>query len=93
MRSTPAVDYPTMVLARVSVVPITGGQGHPRDLIAPLLVLRRQLAVLQRRTPRPQISWSDRAVLAALARLLPARRRRGLSVTPATIISAPPSRC
>jgi putative transposase len=51
-----------------------------------ILVLRHQLAVLQRRTPRPQISWSDRAVIAALARLLPARRRHGLLVTPATIL-------
>ena len=51
-----------------------------------ILVLRHQLAVLQRRTPRPRISWSDRAVIAALARLLPARRRRGFLVTPATIL-------
>src|SRR5690242_4663801 len=50
-----------------------------------ILVLRHQLAVLQRRTPRPQITWSDRAVIAALARLLPARHRPGLGVTPATI--------
>ena len=51
-----------------------------------ILVLRHQLAVLQRRTPRPRISWSDRAVIAALARLLPVRRRHGLLVTPATIL-------
>jgi transposase len=51
-----------------------------------ILVLRHQLAVLQRRTPRPQISWTDRAVIAALARLLPPRRRRGFLVTPATIL-------
>ena len=51
-----------------------------------ILVLRHQLAVLQRRTPRPQISWTDRAVIAALARLLPARRRSGFLVTPATIL-------
>ena len=37
-----------------------------------ILVLRHQLAMLQRRTPRPPISWTDRAVIAALARLLPA---------------------
>jgi len=47
-----------------------------------ILVLRHQLAVLQRRTPRPQISWTDRALIAALTRLLPARPRLGLLVTP-----------
>src|SRR4051812_40310789 len=51
-----------------------------------ILVLRHQLAVLQRRRPRPRISWTDRAVIAALARLLPACRRRGLLVTPSTIL-------
>jgi transposase len=51
-----------------------------------ILVLRHQLAVLQRRTPRPRISWIDRAVIAALSRLLPARRRLGLLVTPSTIL-------
>ena len=51
-----------------------------------ILVLRHQLAVLQRRTPQPRLNWSDRAVIAALARLLPARRRHGLLVTPATIL-------
>jgi len=50
-----------------------------------ILVLRHQLAVLQRRTSRPRLNWSDRAVIAALTRLLPARRRRGFLVTPATI--------
>jgi putative transposase len=52
-----------------------------------ILVLRHQLAVLRRRTPRPRISWSDRAVIAALTRLLPVRRRHGFLVTPATILS------
>ena len=51
-----------------------------------ILVLRHQLAVLQRRTPRPQMSWTDRALIAALTRLLPARRRLGLLVAPATIL-------
>jgi len=51
-----------------------------------ILVLRHQLAVLQRHTTRPPMHWTDRAVIAALARLLPAQRRLGLLITPSTIL-------
>ena len=51
-----------------------------------ILVLRHQLAILQRRTPRPRMSWTDRALIAALTRLLPRPRHLGLLVTPATIL-------
>ena len=51
-----------------------------------VLGLRHQLAVLQRRTPRPRMSWTDRALIAALTRLLPRPRRLGLLVTPATML-------
>jgi hypothetical protein len=51
-----------------------------------LLVLRHQLAVLRRQTRRPRLSWADRALIAALIRQLPVRRRLGLLVTPATIL-------
>ena len=47
-----------------------------------ILLLCHQLAVLQRRNPRPRMNWIDRALIAALTRLLPARRRLGLLVTP-----------
>jgi putative transposase len=41
-----------------------------------ILVLPHQLAVLHRRTPRLRISWTDRAVIAALARLLAGAENR-----------------
>ena len=51
-----------------------------------LLVLRHQLLVLRRQQPRPSFRPADRAYLAALARLLPTRRRQGMIVTPQTLL-------
>jgi hypothetical protein len=51
-----------------------------------LLVLRHQLVVLGRQERRPSLRPADRALLAALARLLPPRRRHGLVVTPQTLL-------
>jgi putative transposase len=56
---------------------------------AEILILRHQLAVLQRRQPRrPKLSWADRALLAALLGVIPKARRQGLRllVTPDTIV-------
>ena len=56
---------------------------------AEILLLRHQLAVLQRRQPRrPNLSWADRALLVTLLDMIPQARRRGLRllVTPDTIV-------
>ena len=59
-----------------------------RDLSkeAEILVLRHQLLVLRRQVARPKPSWADRALISALARLLPKPRRIGLLVTPGTLL-------
>lgn len=50
-------------------------------------MLRQEVAALRRQNPKPRLDWADRAVLAALARLLPGPLRMNRLVTSATVLA------
>ena len=63
---------------------LAGRSDRSKDI--DILVLRHQLAVLRRQVARPRLPWADRAIVTALARVLPKARRLGMLVTPGTLV-------
>jgi hypothetical protein len=52
-----------------------------------ILVLRQEIQVLRRQVGKPRPTWTEPAVIAALARLLPRHLRSQRIVTPATLLA------
>jgi putative transposase len=71
-------------LRLVGLLVLLGRSSESKDV--ELLVLRHEVAVLRRGNSKPRLDWADRAVVAALVRLLPKGLRIHRLVTPGTIL-------
>ena len=63
---------------------LLGRSGAAKDV--ELLVLRHEVAVLRRANPKPRLDWADRALFAALVRLMPTHLRAYRLVTPGAML-------
>jgi hypothetical protein len=74
-----------LIFLRLVGLPVLLGRSSASKDVE-LLVLRHEVAVLRRGNPKPHLDWTDRAVFAALIRLLPKELRLHRLVTPGTIL-------
>jgi putative transposase len=74
-----------LIMVRVFGWLLLGRSQASKD--AEIMVVRHEVTVLRRQVARPKPDWADRAVLAALARLLPAVLRCHRLVTPGMLLA------
>jgi putative transposase len=79
----PRLAYPALCRS-IQLLALLARGDAAKDL--EILVLRHQLAVLRRQTPRPKLEAADRALLAAISRVLPKARWSCFFVTPETLL-------
>jgi len=79
----PRLAYLTLCRSIQLLVQLARG-GAAKEL--EILVLRHQLTVLGRQTPRPKLEPTDRALLAAISRVLPRSRWSCFLVRPETLL-------
>jgi putative transposase len=75
-----------LIMVRVSGWLVLLGRARASE-DAGILVLRHEVMVLRRQVTRPKPDWADRAILAALTRLLPAALRGSRLITPGTLLA------
>jgi hypothetical protein len=81
-----AFRLPCLIAIRVFGWLVLLGRGQASKN-AEIMVLRHEVTVLRRQLARPKPDWADRAILAALARQLPAVLRAHRLVTPGTFLA------
>ena len=84
-RSPGAVEAGYLTLCRSIQLLVLLARGDAANDLE-ILVLRHQLAVLRRQTPRPRLEPADRALLAAVSRVLPRARWSCFFVQPETLL-------
>ena len=89
-QDTPLVSLRLLYLIMIRVfgwLVLLGGSEASKDA-GIIDASRHEVAVLRRQVTRPKPDWADRAILAALAWLLPVMLRAHRLVTPGTLLAS-----